>query len=60
MTTAPLSRLCIHTITTKPLGAGGGGEGVSRRGGGGITVWRDALEPLGVKESAKRSWPSRD
>ncbi len=53
MTPAPLSRFCIHTITTKPLGLAGAVEAYRGAGAAGITVWRDALEPLGVKESAK-------
>jgi sugar phosphate isomerase/epimerase len=53
MTPAPLSQLCIHTITTKPLGLAAAVEAYRTTGAAGITVWRDALEPLGVKESAK-------
>ncbi len=52
MTTAPLSRLCIHTITTKPLGLAAAVKAYSAAGAAGITVWRDALEPLGIRESA--------
>src|SRR5271170_8103243 len=53
MTPAPLSRFCIHTITTKPLGLAAAVEAYRGAGAAGITVWRDALEPLGVKESAR-------
>jgi sugar phosphate isomerase/epimerase len=53
MTATPLSRFCIHTITTKPLGLAAAVEAYRDAGAAGITVWRDALEPLGVKESAK-------
>ncbi len=53
MTAAPLSRLCIHTMTTKPLALGAAVSAYRAVGAGGITVWREALEPLGVKESAK-------
>jgi sugar phosphate isomerase/epimerase len=49
----PLSRLCIHTITTKPLGLADAVAAYRQAGVGGITVWRDALTPIGVKESAK-------
>jgi sugar phosphate isomerase/epimerase len=49
----PLSRLCIHTITTKPWGLIEATTAYARAGVGGITVWRDALTPLGIKESAK-------
>jgi sugar phosphate isomerase/epimerase len=53
MTAAPLSRFCIHTITTKPLGLAAAVEAYRDAGAAGITVWRDALGPLGVRESAK-------
>jgi len=53
MSPAPLSRLCIHTITTKPLGLAAACEAYRAAGAAGITVWREALEPLGVKESAR-------
>jgi sugar phosphate isomerase/epimerase len=49
----PLSRLCIHTITTKPLGLAEATAVYRQSSVGGITVWRDALTPLGVNESAK-------
>jgi sugar phosphate isomerase/epimerase len=52
-TTASLSRLCLHTITTKPLTLPKAIEAYAKIGVTGITVWRDALEPLGVKESAE-------
>jgi sugar phosphate isomerase/epimerase len=44
--TAPLldlSRLCIHTITTKPWSIEQAAEAYARLGVKGITVWRDAL-----------------
>ena len=50
---APLSRFCIHTITTKPLGLAAAVEAYRTAGATGITVWRDALQPMGLKESAK-------
>jgi sugar phosphate isomerase/epimerase len=53
MDSAPLSRFCIHTITTKPLALAAAVEAYREAGAAGITVWRDALGPLGVKESAK-------
>jgi len=39
-----LSKLCIHTITTRPLAIEQAVDAYSRRGITGITVWRDALE----------------
>lgn len=38
-----LSRLCIHTITTKPWAIETAAEKFSRAGVKGITVWRDTL-----------------
>ena len=38
-----LSRLCIHTITTKPWPIETAARAFSDAGVGGITVWRDAL-----------------
>ncbi|HSV16491.1 MAG TPA: sugar phosphate isomerase/epimerase family protein [Tepidisphaeraceae bacterium] len=52
-TPAPLSKLCVHTITTKPLSLPEAIEAFRETNVAGITVWRDALVPLGVKESAK-------
>ncbi len=53
MQSAPLSRLCIHTITTKPLSLKQACVAYKEAGVAGITVWRDALAPLGVSESAR-------
>lgn len=39
-----MSRLCIHTITTKPLSLEGCFVEFPKRGAGGITIWRQALE----------------
>jgi sugar phosphate isomerase/epimerase len=47
------SRLAIHTATTKPWNLEQAIAGYTRAGVPGITVWRDALEPYGVKEAAK-------
>jgi sugar phosphate isomerase/epimerase len=54
MSSAPLSRLCFHTITTKPLSLQAAIDAYRAVGASGVTVWRDALEPLGMKESAKQ------
>ncbi len=40
---APLSRLCIHTITTKPWSIEEAATRYASAGVQGITVWRDAL-----------------
>src|SRR5580658_9309068 len=50
---APLSHFCIHTITTKPLALPAAIDAYRAAGAAGITVWRDAIEPIGVKESAR-------
>ena len=39
-----LSRLCVHTITTKPWNIETAAKNFSNAGVGGITVWRDALD----------------
>jgi sugar phosphate isomerase/epimerase len=38
-----LSRLCVHTITTKPWPLEQAAQQFAKAGVGGITVWRDAL-----------------
>ena len=48
-----LSRLCIHTMTTKPWSLAEAIAGFTRAGVPGITVWRMHLEPQGSKESGK-------
>lgn len=42
--TPDLSRLCVHTITTKPWTIEKAAQEFSAAGIGGITVWRDALQ----------------
>lgn len=46
-----LSRLCIHTITTKPWNIRQAAENFSAAGVKGITVWRDALEGLDIRQT---------
>lgn len=46
-----LSRLCIHTITTKPWDIETAARRFSEAGIGGITVWRDALEGRDIKRT---------
>lgn len=48
-----LSRLCIHTITTKPWKIEEAAKYYSSAGVKGITVWRDALEGRSIKETGK-------
>jgi len=47
------SRLCLHTITTKPWSLAECIDGYAGAGVRGITVWRQALEPQGLDESAR-------
>ena len=48
-----LSRLCIHTITTKPWKIEDAAKYFSSAGVKGITVWRDALEGRSIKVTGK-------
>jgi sugar phosphate isomerase/epimerase len=45
-----LSRLCIHTITTKPWSIEEAARHYSESGVKGITVWRDALRNRNIKQ----------
>ena len=47
-----LSRMCIHTMTTKPWSLAEAIDGYSKAGVPGITVWRQHLEPQGLTTSA--------
>jgi sugar phosphate isomerase/epimerase len=49
-----LSRLCVHTITTKPLALEQAAEAYAAAGVSGITVWRDALEGRSAAASGER------
>jgi sugar phosphate isomerase/epimerase len=46
-----LSRLCIHTITTKPWNIEEAAKNYAAAGVKGITVWRDALEGRNIKQT---------
>lgn len=46
-----LSRLCIHTITTKPWSIEEAAQNFSQAGVKGITVWRDALNGRNIKQT---------
>ena len=48
-----LSRLCIHTITTKPWKIEEAAKNFSAAGVKGITVWRDALDGRNIKQTGK-------
>jgi len=48
-----LSKLCIHTITTKPWSIEQAAANYSAAGVKGITVWRDALEGKNIREAGK-------
>ena len=48
-----LSKLCIHTITTKPWNIEEAAKKFSVAGVKGITVWRNALEEKNIKETGK-------
>ena len=48
-----LSRLCIHTITTKPWTIEEAAKKFSAAGVKGITVWRDRLDGRNVKQTGK-------
>jgi hypothetical protein len=48
-----LSRLCIHTITTKPWKIEEAAKNYAAAGVKGITVWRDALEGRNINQTGK-------
>jgi len=48
-----LSRLCIHTITTKPWSLEEAAKKYSDAGIAGISVWRDTLEGLDIKSAGQ-------
>ena len=48
-----LSRLCIHTITTKPWDIHTAIQKYSQAGVGGISVWRDTLEEKNIPSVAQ-------
>jgi sugar phosphate isomerase/epimerase len=53
MTITDLSRLSIHTMTTKPWSLAQCLDGFRRAGVPGITVWRQSLADLGLAGSAR-------
>ena len=48
-----LSRLAIHTMTHKPWSLAQCIEAYTRVGAGGISVWRDVIEPIGAAEAGR-------
>ena len=48
-----LSKLCIHTITTKPWNIEEAAKNFSSKGVKGITVWRDALQGRNIKQTGQ-------
>ncbi len=56
MSTTPLtdlSKLCIHTVTTKPWSIEEAAKNYSANGVKGITVWRDALKGRNIKQTGE-------
>ena len=53
LTVAGLSRLCLHTITTRPWGIEEAARNYAAGGVKGITVWRDALQGRDIKQTGK-------
>ena len=51
-----LDKLCIHTITTKPLGFDLACEKYAALGIKGISIWQDAVEGMDP-ERVKSPWP---
>jgi sugar phosphate isomerase/epimerase len=47
------AKLSIHTITTKPWGLDVAVRKYAAAGIGGVTVWRQAMEPFGATEAAR-------
>jgi sugar phosphate isomerase/epimerase len=51
LSVASLSRLCLHTITTKPWSIEEAARNYSSSGVRGITVWRDALTDRNIRKT---------
>lgn len=48
-----LSKLCLHTITTKPWSIEEAAKNYAANGVKGITVWRDALTGRNIKQTGQ-------
>lgn len=46
-----LQRLCLHTVTTKPLGLGESLDAYAAAGVPGVTLWREAVQAYGIEET---------
>ncbi len=53
LTVAGLSRLCLHTITTKPWSIEEAARNYAAGGVKGITVWRDALQGRDIRKTGE-------
>lgn len=53
MSDIDLAKLCVHTITTKPLNIEEAAAAYAREGIRGITVWRDALEGRDIRATGR-------
>lgn len=49
----PLTRLAVHTITNKPWSLRQCVDAYARAGVGGISVWRNVVELIGIDEAAR-------
>lgn len=50
---ANLSRLCVHSITTKPWSLDQSVDKFQEAGIAGISIWQDAAEDFGIRETKK-------
>jgi sugar phosphate isomerase/epimerase len=50
---AELSKLCVHTITTKPWNINDAAKNYAASGVKGITVWRDALTGRNIRQTGQ-------
>jgi len=50
---AELSKLCVHTITTKPWNINDAAKNYAASGVKGITVWRDALTGRNIRQTGE-------
>jgi sugar phosphate isomerase/epimerase len=49
----PLSRLAIHTMTNKPWSLEECCDAYAKAGVGGVSVWRNVIEPIGIDEASR-------
>jgi sugar phosphate isomerase/epimerase len=53
MSATTLSHFAVHTMTNKPWSLARCCDAYARAGFGGISVWRNVIEPIGIAEAAK-------